>query len=566
MDAPPDHRPPAAQGVQSRHAGLIYPGNRKILAYIRSFAGETILCVVNLSRNSQPVELQLQAHRAHARQLMGRTTFPPIGDLPYMLTLPGHGFYWFALADEVSLPDWHVDLPEPLPEFITLVMTHGWSRWPSRATGRSWRMACSPPSSATSAGSRPRMRASRASSSAAISRCRARRRAAPRRGSPCISRAAADRPCACRWRSPGAENLSAASPLRPFTLAKIRRGPKVGVLYDATAGDDLALDLLDGIRHARLGRHRLGRAALQPEPGLRCRRAGRPAGGHAALGRAEQHVADARPLRHHQALPAALGRAAPEVEIGRFLTDVAGFANRRLCSAVSTSRATRSATTLAAAFGFVLNQGDGWAWTLDHLARELETMVLEQEVGRALDGEPFGVYLQLAATIGQRTAGCIAFAPTDDPAFGPSRSGPPTGAAGWRASRPSSTVPSPSSRARRRAGGDKAEAASAFAEGAPKLRRRIAELGAVEVDATRTRLHGDYHLGQVLIAKGDIFILDFEGEPQRDLRRAGQDLAAQGRGRHAALARLRRLRRPRPLCRARSRSVSRKSGRWPRLA
>src|SRR3990167_7019743 len=72
---------------------FLRPGNRKILAYLREHEDETILCVANLSRAPQAVELDLSTFRQRVPvELMGRSRFPPIGDLPYLLTLSGHGF------------------------------------------------------------------------------------------------------------------------------------------------------------------------------------------------------------------------------------------------------------------------------------------------------------------------------------------------------------------------------------------------------------------------------------------------------------------------------------------
>src|SRR5690606_10534529 len=69
---------------------------------------ETILCVANLSRSAQPVELNLSQFRGRVPvEMVGRTPFPPIGDLPYMLTLAAHGFYWFRLALDADVPHWH---------------------------------------------------------------------------------------------------------------------------------------------------------------------------------------------------------------------------------------------------------------------------------------------------------------------------------------------------------------------------------------------------------------------------------------------------------------------------
>src|SRR5690606_29955042 len=79
------------------------------------------LCVFNVSRQAQAVELDLHDWRGRVPvELDGGTAFPPIGELPYLLTLPPYGFYWFQLASAEMLPDWHRPYPEILPEFITL--------------------------------------------------------------------------------------------------------------------------------------------------------------------------------------------------------------------------------------------------------------------------------------------------------------------------------------------------------------------------------------------------------------------------------------------------------------
>jgi maltose alpha-D-glucosyltransferase/alpha-amylase len=82
--------------------------NPSVLAFVREYTtpveddgvdlADHILCVNNLSRFPQPVELDLRRFKGVTPvECMGGVTFPPIGDLPYLLTLPGHGFYWFQL-------------------------------------------------------------------------------------------------------------------------------------------------------------------------------------------------------------------------------------------------------------------------------------------------------------------------------------------------------------------------------------------------------------------------------------------------------------------------------------
>jgi maltose alpha-D-glucosyltransferase / alpha-amylase len=77
---------------------FLEPENRRVLAYLREGEQDAILCVANLSRNVQPVELDLAAFAGFAPiEVLGYTEFPLIGERPYFLTLGPYGFYWFEL-------------------------------------------------------------------------------------------------------------------------------------------------------------------------------------------------------------------------------------------------------------------------------------------------------------------------------------------------------------------------------------------------------------------------------------------------------------------------------------
>ena len=79
---------------------FIRPVNRSVLCYVRQYQDEVILCVANLSRSAQATELDLSAWKDRIPlEMLGRTRFPPIGELPYMITLAPYGFYWFQLKE-----------------------------------------------------------------------------------------------------------------------------------------------------------------------------------------------------------------------------------------------------------------------------------------------------------------------------------------------------------------------------------------------------------------------------------------------------------------------------------
>ena len=113
---------------------FIRPVNRSVLAYVRQYEDEVILCVANLSRSAQATELDLSAWKDRIPlEMLGRTRFPAIGELPYMITLAPYGFYWFQLTRAGSKSQ-HVE-PTVVPEFETLVVPLG-ATWMSLARTR----------------------------------------------------------------------------------------------------------------------------------------------------------------------------------------------------------------------------------------------------------------------------------------------------------------------------------------------------------------------------------------------------------------------------------------------
>jgi maltose alpha-D-glucosyltransferase/alpha-amylase len=96
---------------------FLSPSNPRVLAHVRAYRDERVLIVANLSRFAQYVELDLSKYKGFVlTEPFGETVFPAVGDVPYVITLGPHGFYWFSLdapgkgADVLSIPP-----PESVP-------------------------------------------------------------------------------------------------------------------------------------------------------------------------------------------------------------------------------------------------------------------------------------------------------------------------------------------------------------------------------------------------------------------------------------------------------------------
>ncbi len=83
----------------------LHPSNARVLAFLRSTPGDVVLVVANMSGDAQYVELDLSRFDGdHPVELLGGTRFPRIGELPYLLTLGPHGFYWFRITPDQHAP------------------------------------------------------------------------------------------------------------------------------------------------------------------------------------------------------------------------------------------------------------------------------------------------------------------------------------------------------------------------------------------------------------------------------------------------------------------------------
>jgi maltose alpha-D-glucosyltransferase/alpha-amylase len=510
---------------------FLHPGNRKILAYVRAYQDDSILCVVNLSRSAQPVELDLSRWRGRVPvEMMGRIPFPPIGELPYLLTLSSYGVYWFRLSPEAEVPGWHVE-QLPAIELPVLVLFEGWQSFGFVQTD-----------------SRHEKRAQELRAQLELEVLPAwlpgqrwfAAKATPLQGIT-ITRL-------FEWHSSGERWLLAAVavtaegssqdyflPLSLFweanyeeyrahlvnALAKVRERARVGLLVDAYADERFCRALVEAT----------GRGADIAVPGgaLRFFRTSAferlwPVDDEPATVRRPAHetsnsavvIGERLFLKGYRRL---CEGTSIEVEIGRFLTEEAPFPNViPVAGWIVFEPSDGAPVTLAVLQAYVENQGDGWSYTQGYLQRYLAQCQMRRPAEPIAEAaEIHATDLMMMHTLGRRTGElhCALARDTGNAAFVPEAVSPGE-LATWHARvRREAVATLDQLAAQAGLPAPARDAAGALLAARDTLLALLDQLRVDVAGIVKTRYHGDLHLGQVLVAENDFIIIDFEGEPAR---------------------------------------------------
>jgi maltose alpha-D-glucosyltransferase/alpha-amylase len=513
---------------------FLEPGNRKILAFVREWENEKVLVVVNLSRTAQPVELDLSDFKERVPvEVLGHTAFPPIGELPYLLTLKGYGYYGFRLATDVEVPYWHEE-HRARHELPVLVMTEGWTTF---AGGKAL------------AGTVKRAVATRTRDQLqreVLVPYLARKRWFAAKGREIqridvieqgewnssygiwlmtllevhcagIEPQTYFLPLAIAWEDDAPEGMLLS--LAPWTLAKVREKARVGILYGAF-GDDrfcralvrrmqsgLALSLGEGKVQFRANEVIADLSAALEEP-VR----------HPALEQSNTAVYFGAKLFLKGYRRLQLGTN-PEVEVGCFLTDKSPYPNIvPVAGVIEYCRADGQIMALALLQSFVENQGNCWNYTVEYLERFFAEHLAEPTKNG--NGDPHGFFLGQMNLLGRRTGELhqALARKTGDVDFDP-ESVDAEIVSCWIDSIRQEVVVTFDRIEERRASLPKSlhAACNRLLALGPALSELLTAEDLQGLRAARTRYHGDYHLGQVLLVRDDFIITDFEGEPARPL-------------------------------------------------
>ncbi len=497
---------------------FLYPGNRRVLAYLREYEGVAVLCVGNLARTPQAVELDLSAFSGRVPvEMTGPSPFPPIGQLTYLLTLPPYGFYWFELKADEAAPSWHSEAPQQMPEFQTLVVRESLKELlgerhsatilhdvlPDYLLRRRWFASKNEPISSVRiayAVPSPNNRELYTTE---------------------IEVKVGDRteryfvPAAIVWESSSLSQLS-----QQLALVRVRKGRRVGYLTDAFSLQELGSAIIAGLQtRAQLDTpdgqiQCIGEPLVDDIPDLR----------DAPIRWLSAEQSNSSLIVGSVAMVKLIRRVVtgihPEAEMTRQLTKVGYRNSAQLLGEVIRVSADGQPHTLIIVQSNIPNQGDAWTWVLDNLKRAVEDAVLSADKPDHEARSPFEPISAFVATVGARLGelhvALSGDAKTRD--FAPVK--PTRRRLSQLAESARNKIASALKELERARGGVDASTRGLIDAVLARRRSLLAILPKLAEDgagAPLIRIHGDFHLGQVLVSQNDAYIIDFEGEPARSL-------------------------------------------------
>ena len=511
---------------------LLYPENRKVLAFTRTYAGEHILVVANLSRFPQAVALDLSAFQGMVPvEIFGRTKFPAIAAEPYFISVAPHSFYWFTLEVKADLSL----MPFAPKELPNLVVAESWTQLLTQKAARE------------------------TLESGLATYLRTRRWYRGKNRTLQVVRIADALPLPygdqeARLLILDVDYTEGASELyvlpltllpegdeqRAFAVAQVQVDGQPGLLGDALAEPAFLPVFLQAI------------ARQQRWDGDRGQLIGNTTPAFATVVQDQSHLephlfrgkqdnssivyGDAAIFKLYRCVEPGVN---PDLEIGRFLTqDRFGEHCPPVIGALEYRRREGEAIAIGVLQGYIRDTRSAWDYTLDTLRDYFERALVQQidpsdaplppSSVRALADcklpefiyDAIGPYLNSAQLLGQRTAELhltLAAAP-QNPAFAPE---PFTSFYQRSVYQYSRNLAGQVFLALKKQLAALPEFLQPLAQTVlnrqEQILSRFRQVINQKIEALRSRSHGDYHLGQVLYTGKDFAIIDFKGESDRPL-------------------------------------------------
>jgi maltose alpha-D-glucosyltransferase / alpha-amylase len=541
---------------------FLYPENPKVLAFLRCHQEECMLAVNNLSRFVQYVDLDLSSFQGLVPvEVFAQTAFPAIGEHPYMLTLGPHSTYWFSLEEP---PPAEIQLTSREARISTFTLT-GPAEELFRGKNRQ-RLGDLIPSFLT----RCRWFGGKARNIKAVTITEViplpydatvayftMAKVGYVEGEPetyILPMAVAFGERAARVQEEFPQSI----------VAHLRGVDQEGVLYEAVGENSFHIALLESIARRRHFRADGGELNARPTRVFRQIRSLMKPSISTAIIKAEQSNTS---IVFSDWFILKLLRRAEEgvnldLETGLFLTEKSSFAHSPpVAGSLEYYPQHGQPITLGILHGFVPNQGDAWKYTLDVLGHFFEAALatkadltpelvpqkalvdLAMTEVPPLAQEMIGHYLESARLLGERTAELhVALAAnTSDPNFAPEPFSKLYQRSIYQSMRNLTARTFQLMRSRLKHLPEKGlDLAKKVLEREGQVYDSFHPLLESRINAARIRVHGDFHLGQVLFTGKDFIIIDFEGEPARSLterrlkRGALRDVAGMLRSFHYA--------------------------------
>lgn len=520
---------------------FLYPANRKILAFLRRDEDHEILVVANLSRTMQPVELDLSAHEGLVPiELLGSTRLPPIAGRPYFLTLGPYAFYWLELRHESSVIAAQRPPPPPAAEVESIPVLMSGPTWETMLDGhmrvllerdvlpafleqQRWFVGKARP-----------LETVRITDWATV--VPGRQPAFLSLLEVCYADGEHERYVLPLVATESTDGTLAKQEQSPQVIARIS-GARRGLLLDATLDDRLCLAIFDALKHSRELSMRHGRVRAHGGASLASTDE-RPKIVRRPIDQSNTSIVygDRYILKMFRRIETGIN---PDLEIGRFLASHTDRARvPALMGALEYEDRDGELSTVGILQELVRGHTSGWEASLDELGRYFERAHARARAGHQIEPasiplvalcstdppsvveETIGAYLASIVALAQRTANlhlALAADPTD-PAFAPE---PLTEAdcstLADRLCAHANDVLELVARQYDRLPAAVAAKAQVLLQHRAHLLARFDALRRLDPRVVKTRVHGDYHLGQVLQVGGDFVIIDFEGEPARPL-------------------------------------------------